>query len=68
MKIKARERYTRKNPNGSFRVPIEEVGQFRIEQNRNSIGIFGDVVDKLGEYEELLSIQEAREYAKKKKK
>lgn len=62
------KRYTRRNPNGSYRIPAEGVGEFRISQFGDSIALYGSLVDKLGEYESLLSIREAREYAAKRKK
>lgn len=63
------QRYTRRNPGGrGFRIPAEHLGEFRILQCGLSIAVFGDLVDKLGEYEELLSLREAREYARKKGK
>lgn len=61
------KRYTRRNPNGSYRIPVEGVGEFRISQFGNSIALHGDPVDKLGEYESLLSLREARAYAAKRK-
>ncbi len=62
------KRYTRRNPNGSYRIPAEGMGKFRIEQHGISLALHGDLVDKLGEYEALLSLQEARAYAAKRKK
>lgn len=60
------KRYTRKNPNGSFRIPAEDAGEIRMLQAGISIAFFGDAVDKLGQYEELLTLKEARQYAAKK--
>lgn len=59
------ERFTIKNPDGSFRIPAERLGEFRIEQSGMFIAMFGDMVDKLGNYEELISLKEAGEYAAK---
>ena len=61
------KRYTRRNPNGSYRIPAEGLGEFRIIQHGISIALHGDLVDKLGEYESLLSLREARAYAVKRK-
>lgn len=61
------ERYTHKNPDGhTFRAPVERLGEFRVLQSGLSIAIFGDLVDRLGEYEELLTLDEAKDYAKRK--
>ena len=60
-------RYTRRNPSGGYRIPVEGLGEFRIVQHGISIALMGDLVDKLGEYEALLSLQEARAYAARRK-
>ncbi|MCI9681389.1 MAG: hypothetical protein HFI26_08390 [Lachnospiraceae bacterium] len=57
------KRYTRKNINGSFRIPAENAGEFRMDQTGISIAFFGDAINKLGQYEELLTLEEARQYA-----
>lgn len=57
------KRYTRKNPNGSFRIPAENAGEFRLSQTGISIAFLGDAINKLGQYEELLTLEEARRYA-----
>ena len=46
-------RYTRKNPNGSYRIPFNVVGEFRMQNNQYSGAYYGDFVDKLGKIEEL---------------
>lgn len=61
-------RYTRRNPNGSFRIPAEGMGEFGMKQTGISIALFGDAVNKLGQYEELLTLREAQEYAARKRK
>ena len=60
------DRYTRRNPNGSFRAPAEHLGDFRILQCAGSIALYGDLVDRLGRYEELLTLEEAEAYARQK--
>lgn len=57
------KRYTRKNPNGSFRIPAENAGEIRMDQTGIHIAFFGDIINKLGQYEELLTLEEARRYA-----
>lgn len=59
-------RYTQKNPNGTFRAPIERLGEFRILQSGSSIALFGDMINRLGQYEAALTIEEAEAYARKK--
>lgn len=60
-------KFTHRNPNGTFRVPSERLGEFRIMQVGGSIALFGDVINRLGEYEEALTLEEARRYAARKK-
>ena len=62
------DRFTVLNPNGRFRVPAERLGDFRIEQSGLFVAVFGDMVDRLGAYEDLLTLQEAKEYDRKRKK
>lgn len=62
------KRFTRRNPNGSFRIPVESIGIFRIEQTGRSIAVFGDVANKLGKYEELITLEDAKKYAAEKEK
>lgn len=62
------DRFTHINPNGqTYRVPVERIGEFRIDQCGSSIAMFGDMVDKLGRYEDYLTIEEAKRYASRKK-
>lgn len=53
-------RRTNKNPNGSFRVVGKRIGSFRIEHQLEETVLFGDVVDSLGEYEEIGTPEEFR--------
>ncbi|MCI9624990.1 MAG: hypothetical protein HFI23_16920 [Lachnospiraceae bacterium] len=62
------KRYTRKNPNGSFRIPAENAGEIRMSQTGISIAFFGDAINKLGQYEELLTLEEARRYTARRTK
>ena len=39
-----------------------------MKQTGISIALFGDAVNKLGQYEELLTLREAQEYAARKRK
>ena len=46
-------RMTVKNPNGTYRVPIERIGDgIRIEVSGHNIGVFGELVNKLGRLED----------------
>lgn len=47
------ERYTRKNPDGTYRIPFNACARFRMENDRLNGAFFGDFVDKLGRVEEL---------------
>lgn len=46
-------RMTRKNANGTFRLPMETALSIRLEWQQERPVMFGDPVDKLGEYEEI---------------
>lgn len=59
------ERMTVTNPNNrSYRVPLEKAREFKIESYGTSVGIFGDLVNRLGQYEDLGSIEQLKELAK----
>ena len=60
------ERMTIANPGGAkYRASIERVGSFRIEANGLSIAIMGDLVDRLGAYEDIgLTPEEIRKMLK----
>ena len=62
------ERMTVTNHNGHFRIPAERMGVFRMDPSGHSIAIFGDVADRLGQYEDLLTMEEAQAYARKRTK
>ena len=46
------KRFTRKNPNGSYRIPIDNGCGFRIESDQYGCTIYGDIVNALGYFEE----------------
>jgi hypothetical protein len=48
-----KERLTVKNPDGSYRIWMDRAGTFRLESQMNSVFAYGDLVDKLGRYEDL---------------
>ena len=60
-------RYTHKNPDGTFRAPVEWIGEFRLNQYGNSIALFGDLVNRLGQYEELIRLEDLQRMKKSKK-
>lgn len=45
-------RRTRKNPDGSFRVPEGQIGEWRFLTAGSGAAIYGDLVNLLGAYEE----------------
>lgn len=47
-------------------MPMMCLGHFEFKQDKASEGIFGDLADRLGVYEDCLTLKEAMEYAKKK--
>lgn len=47
------DRMTQKNPDGvTFRVPLQKAGEFRVMSDRYNQALFGDVVNRLGQYED----------------
>ena len=42
------------------------LGDFEFKRDKTNEGIFGDLADRLGAYEDCLTFKEAMEYAKKK--
>lgn len=46
------EKYTRKNANGTFRVPLVGDYEFRIVADRFNQALFGDFINALGAYED----------------
>lgn len=50
---KERHRMTIKNPSGSYRAPISRSGGIRMEYQQDQTVFFGELIDKLGRYEEL---------------
>ena len=47
------ERMTRKNPNGTYRLPATNTESFRMEWQQEMPVFFGTSVDKLGKYEDI---------------
>lgn len=45
-------RLTVKNPDGTYRIWMDQAGSFRLESQMNSIFAYGDLVNKLGRYED----------------
>ena len=61
------QRYTHKKPDGkTYRVPAEKLGEFRMLQVGGSIALYGDLINRLGRYEDLLTVEEAEAYARRK--
>lgn len=43
--------FTRKNPNGTYRIPLNTDHEIRILSDRMNVALHGDIVDRLGAYE-----------------
>lgn len=52
------ERMTRKNPDGSFRLPMQNALSIRAEWQQEQQVFFGPPIDKLGQYEAIGTPQE----------
>lgn len=53
------DRMTRRNPNnGTYRVWLDKAGTFRIESQGGVVFAFGDLVDRLGRYEDIAPLEE----------
>ena len=60
-----RNRLTIANPNGvGYRIPGCRAASLRLEWQQEQTVLFGTVADRLGEYEDLGSIEELRELKK----
>lgn len=58
-------RLTRKNASGSYRIPGNMIGTFRIEYQQEQSTIFGDIANTLGRYEDIGTAEEFRELKKR---
>lgn len=47
-----KERLTVKNPDGTYRIWMERAGTFRLESQMDSVFAYGDLINKLGRYED----------------
>lgn len=56
---------TRKNANGSYRIPGNMIGTFRMEYQQEQSTIFGDIANALGGYEDVGTVEEFRELKKR---
>ena len=59
-------RLTRKNPNGSYRIPMSTQKTLRLEWQQEDIVVFGEAANLLGAYEDLGTPEELRELLKTK--
>lgn len=48
----SKERLTVKNPDGTYRIWMDHAGSFRMESQMGAVYAFGDLVNKLGKYED----------------
>lgn len=60
-------RLTRKNPNGSYRIPMCTQKTIHMEWQQEELNVFGEVANLLGEYEDLGTPKELRELLKQKR-
>lgn len=61
-KSSMRNRITIANPNGTgYRIPGCRASSIRLEWQQEQTVLFGTVADRLGEYEDLGSVEELRE-------
>lgn len=60
-------RLIRKNPNGSYRIPMCTQKTIRMEWQQEELNVFGEVANLLGEYEDLGTPKELRELLKQKR-
>lgn len=57
------------NPDGSYRIPFRNAGEFRVLSDKRNTAFFGDIVDKLGAWEHCgLTLEEAIKLGQAKKK
>lgn len=64
-----KEMMTRKNPNGSYRIPLSKMGDLRIDGQSTAPAMFGAVADKLGWYENCgMTQEEIENYVRKRAK
>lgn len=61
-------RLTRKNPSGSYRIPMCNQKTLRLEWQMDDLTVFGEIADRLGAYEDLGTVDELRELQKLKVK
>lgn len=54
-------RLTRKNPSGSYRIPMCTQKTLRMEWQQEELTVFGEVANLLGAYEDLGPIEELQE-------
>lgn len=53
------KKYTRKNPSGTYHIPDNEAGGWRVEcAPKGGYAIFAPFVDRLGMYEDLFGAKE----------
>lgn len=46
------ERMTRRNPDGTYRIWMDQAGDFQMKTQGGEVYAFGDLVNKLGKYED----------------
>lgn len=60
--MQVKDRLTIPNPNGAgYRIPACRGGTFRTEWQQDQTVVYGTIVDRLGTYEDIGTIEELRE-------
>jgi hypothetical protein len=62
------ERLTRRNPNHTYRIPMADQKTIRLEWQQGSLNVFGELADRLGQYEDLGTVEELMELKRTTKK
>lgn len=47
-----KKRFTHRNPDGSYRVWMDQAGEFRMQPQGGELFCFGDLINRLGELED----------------
>lgn len=55
------ERLTRKNGSGTYRVPMATQGELDLKWQQGKLNVFGELANRLGQYEDLGTVKELTE-------
>lgn len=62
------ERLTRKNGSGTYRVPMATQGELDLKWQQGELNVFGELANRLGQYEDLGTVKELTELKNRIKK